>query len=103
MTDVKSTKTTTEGFSHDEVEWEDLILGAMEEGLGFGGGDTIEEATRRPGNCVKSLERGPTGGPRYHGRLLKYGDTCVVTAHQHDPVFVWKGSREHYHEVWTVD
>lgn len=70
------------------------------------GGNTAEEATINPGNCVKSLERETMGFPKHHGRLAKYShDECIVFSHTYsvEGVFVWYGNQQEYHAMWTID
>ena len=71
------------------------------------GGRTAEEAAKKPGNAVKSIERENNGMPKMHGVLNKYEEDgqCVVIGHN-SPVsdtFVWTGTTHEYHDTWIVD
>lgn len=89
-------------YVENEVLWMALLPDLP---LTAPGGDTAEEAATKPGNCVKSLERRERGFPKYHGRLLQYGDECVVIGHNSfvSPPFVWRGTKDEYHGAWEVD
>lgn len=72
------------------------------------GGRTREEATKKPGNSVKSFEHeGSMGFPKFHGVLAEYDDVghCVVIGHNSSvsSKFVWIGTTAEYHQVWDVD
>jgi len=91
-------------FINDTKMWHQMM---MDMPFKAPGGRTAEEAATKPGNCVKSNERDPSSGgfPKYHGRLLSYGDECVVLGHN-SPVsepFIWKGTNQEYHQTWVVD
>jgi hypothetical protein len=91
-------------FEMNEALWAKLML---EMPFSAPGGKSAEDAATKPGNCVKSNERGKENGgfPKYHGRLLKYGDECVVLGHN-SPVskpFIWSGSQTEYHRTWIID
>ena len=86
----------------DESQWNQLM---MDMPYKAPGGATREEAGRRPGNAVKTLEKQSNGMPKVCGRLLTYGDECVVLGHNSpvSPPFVWKGAQKEYHKTWEVD
>jgi len=91
-------------FIYDETE---IAKACMELPFGMPGGRTKSEAETKPGNCVKSNRCLPDGMPEHFGRLVQYGDECIVV----DPPgrtlgrkpFVWKGTKTEYHRVWSVD
>lgn len=72
------------------------------------GGRTADEAAKKPGNAVKSIEREGYGQmPKHHGRLSQYDveGQCIVIGHN-SPIsdtFVWKGTTKEYHCTWVVD
>lgn len=89
-------------FIKDKDLWDKIYLTLPQPPYG----DTIEEATINVGNCVKSLEREKRGFPKFHGRLAEYTDNqCVVVSHIYEitGIFVWIGSKQEYHDMWTVD
>ena len=75
--------------------------------FGNPGGTSREDATKNPGNCVKSIERRRDGPPKYCGRLAKYLDPDEAAVISHDAtggdVFVWTGSCSEYLTLWEVD
>lgn len=87
----------------NETEWQELMERMPPY---FPGGDTPEEAFIKPGNCVKSAERGVDGMPVHHGRLLHFSTECVIVLGFGDcvsPKFVWRGNDALYHLLWRVD
>ena len=69
-----------------------------------GRGRTETEAATIPGNYVKSIETDDIGWCLYTGgRLVTYGDQCVVVQVSIQPHWVWKGSQAEYHQTWIVD
>lgn len=86
----------------DEGKWQRLM---MDMPFKAPGGATREEAVVRPGNGVKTIERQNSGLPKFCGRLLTYGEECIVLGYNSivSPTFVWRGSQKEYHKTWEVD
>lgn len=91
-------------FIHDDKVWYQAYLDTP---FDRPGGRTAEEAAMKPGNAVKSIEteRENGGFPKYFGRLVEYGDNCLVRGYGDLPgtKFIWKGTSLEYHQTWVVD
>ena len=89
----------------DEAKWKDKI---MDMPFRRPGGASPEDAMKKSGNCVKSIERHDHGFPKYHGRILEYNlldDRATVLAHADgiSKPFVYTGTIEQYFKDWNCD
>lgn len=90
-------------ITHDPKTFQDAYLDTP---FQMPGGETIEDATINPGNCVKEIQGDIHS--RLFGRLVSYSeDKVVIRGHTNktDPKskFVWTGTASEYLAMWTVD